>query len=173
MSSSQSLIVLPLVYSSVIDFVLIFVLCVRHVSKCIFFCTWVLSVPARLLKMLHYIAFGLHWGSVDSTSSGLFMWFWWCVCLFYFYPPHCPDYFSLIVTFFFLFFLWPHLWHMEVPRLGVELELQRQAYTAATATPDLCHICYLCCGLWQCWILNPLIKARDQTCIFMDTILSS
>ena len=29
-----------------------------------------------------------------------------------------------------------HLWHMEVPRLGVELELQPLAYTTATATPD-------------------------------------
>ena len=22
---------------------------------------------------------------------------------------------------------------------------------------------------WQCWILNPLIKTRDQTCVFVDT----
>ena len=29
---------------------------------------------------------------------------------------------------------------MEVPRLGVELELQLPAYTSATATPDLSHI---------------------------------
>ena len=29
-----------------------------------------------------------------------------------------------IIAFFFLFgFLGPHVWHMEVPRLGVELEL--------------------------------------------------
>ena len=28
------------------------------------------------------------------------------------------------------------LWHMEIPRLGVNLELQRPAYTTATATPD-------------------------------------
>ena len=24
----------------------------------------------------------------------------------------------------FVWFFWPHLWHMEVPRLGVKLELQ-------------------------------------------------
>ena len=37
-------------------------------------------------------------------------------------------------TFFFSFFLFrAALWHMEVPRLGVELELQLPAYTIATA----------------------------------------
>ena len=34
----------------------------------------------------------------------------------------------------FFFFLGPHLWHMEVPRLGVKLELQLPAYTTATAS---------------------------------------
>ena len=38
-------------------------------------------------------------------------------------------------TFVFVF-LGPHLQHMEVPRLRVELELQRPAYLTATATPD-------------------------------------
>ena len=32
---------------------------------------------------------------------------------------------------------------MEVPRLGVELELQLLAYTTAIATPDLSTICDL------------------------------
>ena len=32
------------------------------------------------------------------------------------------------------FFLWPHLQHMEVPRLGVDSKLQLPAYTTATAT---------------------------------------
>ena len=32
-------------------------------------------------------------------------------------------------------FLGMPLWHMEVPRLGVELELQLPAYATATATP--------------------------------------
>ena len=43
------------------------------------------------------------------------------------------------------FFLWLHLWHMEVPRLGVKSELQLPAYTTATAmaTPELSHICDL------------------------------
>ena len=35
------------------------------------------------------------------------------------------------------------LWHMEVPRVGVKLELQLQAYTTATAMLDLSHVCKL------------------------------
>ena len=47
------------------------------------------------------------------------------------------------VNFFFLFFLGPHLQHMEIPRLGVESELQLLATATATATTDLSHICNL------------------------------
>ena len=36
-------------------------------------------------------------------------------------------------SFFFLVFLGPHLWQMEVPRLGVKSEPQLPAYTIATA----------------------------------------
>ena len=58
-------------------------------------------------------------------------------------------------------FLWPHLQHVEVPRLGIESELQLLAYTTASATPDPSHACDLWCNLWQCQTLNPLIEARD------------
>ena len=58
---------------------------------------------------------------------------------------------------------------MEVPRLGVELELQLLAYTTATATLDPSHVCDLHHSLQQCWILNSLSGARDQTLILMDT----
>ena len=51
---------------------------------------------------------------------------------------------------------------MEVPGLGVELELQLPAYTTAIATWNLSCICSVS------WILNPLSKARDQIRIFMD-----
>ena len=37
----------------------------------------------------------------------------------------------------YLFFLGLHPWHMEVPKLGAESELQLPAYTTAAATPDL------------------------------------
>ena len=55
------------------------------------------------------------------------------------------------------------MWHMEVPRLEVDLELQLPAYTTATATSDLSRICNLYYSSQQRWILNPLSKARDQT----------
>ena len=54
---------------------------------------------------------------------------------------------------------------MEVPRLGVELELQLPAH--ATATSDLSCICDLHHSLRQRRILNPLSEARDQTHILM------
>ena len=57
---------------------------------------------------------------------------------------------------------------MEVPRLGVELELQLPAYTRASETWDPSRIDNLCCSLQQCQTLSPLTRARDQTCILMD-----
>ena len=74
----------------------------------------------------------------------------------------------MVFSFFFLFFLGPNMQYMEVPRLGIELELQLLAYTTATAMPDMNHICDLCCSLWQYQILNPLREARDGICILMD-----
>ena len=41
------------------------------------------------------------------------------------------------------FFLGLHLKHMEVPRLGVESEVELLAYVTATAKPDPSHICDL------------------------------
>ena len=61
---------------------------------------------------------------------------------------------------------------LAVPGLGVKLGLQLPAYTTATATWDLSCVCGLHHSLWQCWILNPLSEARDQTCTLMDTISS-
>ena len=68
---------------------------------------------------------------------------------------------------FFPFFSEPHLGHMEVPRLGVESDLQ--VLVCATATQDPSHICDLHCSLQQHGILYPLSEAGDQTCIFMAT----
>ena len=42
--------------------------------------------------------------------------------------------------FLFFCFLGPHLWHVEVPRLWVEWELQLPAYTTATAAWDVSGI---------------------------------
>ena len=61
---------------------------------------------------------------------------------------------------FFFFFLGLHSWHTEIPELGVESELQLQAYTTAMLDPswfwDLHH------SSQQCRIPNPLSKAKDQ-----------
>ena len=59
--------------------------------------------------------------------------------------------------------------HVEVPRLGVELELQLPAYAMAIATPDPSHACDLQHSLQQHGILNPLSEGRDRTHILMDT----
>lgn len=56
---------------------------------------------------------------------------------------------------------------MEVPRRGVESELQ--ACTTATAMADPSHICDLHGSLQHHRILNPLSEARDQTCVLMDS----
>ena len=92
------------------------------------------------------------------------------------YPRNCPlgthtvfTYLPLAFPFFFLFFflgLHPH--HMEVPRLGVGLELQLPATAIATRDPSL--VCDLHHSSWQSrWIANPLSEAGDRTYILMDT----
>ena len=52
--------------------------------------------------------------------------------------------------FFFFGFLGPHAWHMEVPRLGVKLDLEPLAYITVTATLDLSLICNLHDSSQQC-----------------------
>ena len=72
--------------------------------------------------------------------------------------------------FFFLsfVFLGLHPRHMEIPRLGVQSELQLGLYHShSNAGSELS--CDLHHSSQQCRILNPLRKARDQTLILMDT----
>ena len=61
-----------------------------------------------------------------------------------------------------------HLWHKEIPRLGIELELELLAYTTVTATRNPSHICDHPMT-WKHQILKPITKARDRTRILMDT----
>ena len=58
---------------------------------------------------------------------------------------------------------------MEVPRLGVESELQMPACATTIATKDPIYICNLHHSTQQCQILNPLSEVRDLTHILMDT----
>ena len=78
--------------------------------------------------------------------------------------------FFVVVCLFLCCFLGPHLWHMQVPRLGVTWELQLPAYTTATATLDPSHVCDLHRSSQQRWILNLLSEGRDQTHVLTDTI---
>ena len=69
-----------------------------------------------------------------------------------------------------MLFSWPRVWHMEVPRPGVESGQQlRPTDTTATATPNLSHVCDLHHSSQQHWMLNPLSSSRDGTRILMDT----
>ena len=52
-------------------------------------------------------------------------------------------------------------WHMEVPRLGVQLQVQLTAYAIATWDPS--HISDLRHSSWQRQILDPPSKASDGT----------
>ena len=54
------------------------------------------------------------------------------------------------------------MWHMEDPRLGVELGLQLPAYTTAMQDPN--HVCN---SSQQHQIPNALSEAGNQTCILM------
>ena len=57
---------------------------------------------------------------------------------------------------------------MEMLGLGVESELQRPAYTTATATLDPSCIRDLHRSLQQRQILNPQLEARYQTRILIE-----
>ena len=73
----------------------------------------------------------------------------------------------IFFIFVFLSFLGLHPQHMELPRLGVESELQMPAY--ATAMQDLSCLHDLHHSSWQCRIQNSLSKARDWTFNLMVT----
>jgi len=68
-----------------------------------------------------------------------------------------------LFLFLFFVFLGSHPRHMEVPRLGVELELQLLTYTTATAMPDPSHVCNLHHSSQQRQIFDPLSEARVRT----------
>ena len=72
--------------------------------------------------------------------------------------PNCIWPFYLFIYFVFLGL---PLQHMEVPRPGVESELQSLACATAIAMLDRSCICNLHLSSWQHWILNALSEARD------------
>ena len=96
------------------------------------------------------------WPVIPYTSE--------CICPSQALSPSLPFYLSSLATislyeilnFFFFCFLGLHHWHVEVPKLGVELELQLPPYPTATATQELSCICDLHRSSRQCQILNSL-----------------
>ena len=87
-------------------------------------------------------------GNGDCVSTKLGLWTWKFV-LFFVCLASC--------------FLGPHLRHIEVPRLGVQSELQLPTYTTATVMQYTSHVYNLHHSSRQHQILNPLSEARDQT----------
>ena len=78
---------------------------------------------------------------------------------------------KLLQVFFFLGggFLGPYPGHMEIPRVGVESELQLLTYSTATDTWDSSRVCNPHHSSQQHLILNLLSKARDQTLVVIAT----
>ena len=70
--------------------------------------------------------------------------------------------------YFIFFFLGLPLGHMEIPGLGVELEMQLLAYATATAMQDLSRVSDLQHSSCECQILNPLSEARDRAHILVN-----
>ena len=70
--------------------------------------------------------------------------------------------------FFFFCFVRLNLQHMEIPRIGVKLELQPPAYTTALAMLDPSRLHDLHHSSQQRQILNPLNKVRVWASILMD-----
>ena len=89
-------------------------------------------------------------------------------CLFFTEAPWYRCYGHLYWVFFIFVFVFvvlgPHLWHMEVPRLGSNAGQQH-----SHSHTDPSHIHNLCRNLWQCQILNPSSEAGNRTHIFKDT----
>ena len=79
----------------------------------------------------------------------------------------CNSLHLMYVCIYLFSFLGQHLWHIDIPRLGVESELQPLAYTTATQDPS--HVYDLHHSSRQCWMPNPLSEARGWTYILMDT----
>ena len=83
------------------------------------------------------------------------------------WPLGCAFLFYFVFLFFCFFGLFRDA-STACGRFQVRGQIRAAAaiYVTATITWDLSCICH---SSWQCQFLNPLSKARDQTCILMDT----
>ena len=128
------------------------------------------NLPSHKIKFL-WRRRGEQNNQIRKQVFGLWKQIWrlaaWMVLLLRFIHVH------IIITSFFFFFnfaflLGPHPWHIEVPRLGVELELQLLDYAKATAIRELSHVCDLHHSSQQRQVLSPRSEARDGTLILRD-----
>ena len=69
---------------------------------------------------------------------------------------------SIFFLAFFFFLLGLCLWHMEIPRLGAESELQLLAYTTTTGTPDPNPLSRPGIKPISSWILVRFVSAEPQ-----------
>ena len=93
-------------------------------------------------------------GGQHSGFAVISLWFlqmvWFGTSYLLSYISVCSPLKQIFLFCFVFFFLGPYLWHMEVPRVGAESELQLLAYATATAMQDPSCICDLHCALQQC-----------------------
>ena len=107
----------------------------------------------------------LSYGVLSSGSSHIKVWF-----ILLNFSSTCSIYRYVYICIYLSFdLLGLHLWHMEVPRLGVQSELQLPAYTTATTTQGLSRICDLQHSSDWSRTLNPQDEARDQIHILTET----
>ena len=124
---------------------------------------WGIIQPNTPSKCNQYLSFFLSFLSFFlSFSLSLLSFF------FFFLPSFLPPSLPFFLLPSFLSFSLSFLLLFLGPRLGVKSELQLLAYATPTATPDPSHICDLHHSSEQHWILNPLSKAWDRTCILLD-----
>ena len=142
----------------------IIVLYTNSPFRCVLMALYILILPCGAHILKSYV-FLMNYPLIIIWCSFLYLFtFFWLEVYFVWYEYgvwlHLLSFF-----FFFLYFVFLglHLWHMEVPRLGVQSKLQLQAYATATVTPDLSPIWKLHHSSRQCQILNPQSEARDQT----------
>ena len=77
----------------------------------------------------------------------------------------------MIISFLFCFFfcfLGPHLWHMDVPRLGLESVLRLPVYTIATKRQIQATSVTYTTVHGSARSLTHWVRAKDWTCILMD-----
>ena len=107
--------------------------------------------PASLWILVGFVSIALQW-ELPTNLLTLLLFAW---NIFHISNFSHFSHFSVFICIIIFFFLWPHLQHMEDPRLSVELELRLPAHTTAAAMPDPSHVCDLHHSSRQCRILNP------------------